>query len=84
MYAFADNSPFDVEDLRARLRRMDDEMPLGFGRSAAYMCSPWATLGKPPRDVFVVQLSEAREEWRRRRRAMTSIVFTEDSRAREK
>ena len=66
MYTFADDSPFDIDALRARLARMDDTTLLSFGRSAAYMCSPWANLGNPPRDVFVVQLREAREEWRRR------------------
>jgi hypothetical protein len=39
-----------------------------FGRSAVYMCSPKANTGKPPRDAFVIQLREARAEWRRRLR----------------
>ena len=27
--------------------------------------SPQANLGRPPREVFVIQLREARKEWRR-------------------
>jgi hypothetical protein len=30
------------------------------------MCTPEANLGAPPRRVFVIQLEEARAEWRRR------------------
>ena len=66
MYTFANDSAFDVESLHKRLARMDDAALVRFGRSAACMCSPWANHGKPPRDVFVLQLREAREEWRRR------------------
>jgi hypothetical protein len=29
------------------------------------MCSPYANLGKPPLEAFVIQLREARAEWRR-------------------
>jgi hypothetical protein len=52
--------------LRARLRRMSDRELRRFGKSARYMCSPEANLGKAPRRVFVIQLREAVEEWRRR------------------
>jgi hypothetical protein len=31
-----------------------------------YMCSPEANLGQPPRESFVIQLEEARKEWKRR------------------
>ena len=64
VYTFADNSPFDVEALRSRLARMDDATLKRFGRSAAFMCSPSAHWGKRPHEVFVIQLREAREEWR--------------------
>jgi hypothetical protein len=47
---------FDVEALRVRLRKMTDEELRKFGRAANYMCSPYANMGKPPRDVFVIQL----------------------------
>jgi hypothetical protein len=30
------------------------------------MCSPEANLGKEPRQVFVIQLREAQNEWRHR------------------
>jgi hypothetical protein len=59
-------SEFDVEELRARLRKMTDEELLRSGKNAAYMCSPWANMGKPPRETFVIQLRECRAEWRRR------------------
>ena len=55
-----------MNDLRARLCKMTDTELLAFGKSARYMCSPVANLGKAPRDPFVIQLREAREEWRRR------------------
>jgi hypothetical protein len=45
---------------------MDDKALARFAGAAAYMCSPEATLGKPPRARFLIQLREAREEWRRR------------------
>jgi hypothetical protein len=31
-----------------------------------FMCSPEATLGKPPSETAAIQLAEARAEWRRR------------------
>jgi hypothetical protein len=57
----------DLEQLWARLRKMDNVVLLRFGRSAAYMSSPAAYWNEPPRQVFVLQLEEARVEWRRRR-----------------
>jgi hypothetical protein len=69
MYTFAGESAIDLDALRARLARMNDVALARFGRAAAYMCSPEASLGKPPSEVFVIQLREAREEWRRRLRA---------------
>jgi hypothetical protein len=69
MYNFAGESAIDLDALRARLARMNDAALERFGRAAAYTCSPEASLGKPPREVFVIQLREAREEWRRRSRA---------------
>jgi hypothetical protein len=58
-----------VGELRARLARMTDRQLFEFGRSAAYMCSPYADLGHPPRKAFMLQLAEARAEWRRRHRS---------------
>jgi hypothetical protein len=57
---------FDVEALRVRLQKMSDEELVKFGKAAWFMCSPGANLGQPPRKVFVIQLNEARAEWRRR------------------
>jgi hypothetical protein len=46
---------------------MDEAALIRFGKAAAYMWSPRANLGKPPRAPFVIQLEEARAEWRRRK-----------------
>ena len=56
----------DLDKLRARLRKMNDADPIAFGKAARHMCSPKANLGKPPRQPFVIQLREARAEWKRR------------------
>jgi hypothetical protein len=56
----------DVDALRARLRKMSDEELRKFGKAARYMASPTANMGKPPLPAFVLQLEEARAEWRRR------------------
>ena len=65
MYQFT-NDEIDVDDLRVRLSNMTDETLLRFGLTAAYMCSPEAKYHEP-REAFVVQLEEARSEWRRRK-----------------
>ena len=57
----------NIEELRQRLGKMTDGELRQFGEASRFMCSPGANLGKPPRDVFVIQLNEARAEWRRRR-----------------
>jgi hypothetical protein len=57
---------FDIEKLLERLQKMTDAQLLEFGRAARHLCSPEANFGKPPREVFVIQLEEARAEWRRR------------------
>jgi hypothetical protein len=56
----------DLEALRIRLRKMNDQELRRFGLAARFMCSPGANLGKPPRQVFVIQLEEARAEQERR------------------
>jgi hypothetical protein len=56
----------NVDELRTRLKKMSDEELREFGKAAGYMVSPTANMGKPPREVFVIQLQEARAEWRRR------------------
>ena len=55
----------DLESLRTRLRKMKDAKLLRFGQAARYMRCP--NFGKPPRQVFVIQLEEARKEWNRRK-----------------
>jgi hypothetical protein len=56
----------DLEEYRARLRKMTDEELIREGKAGRYLCSPAANFGKPPRECFVIQLRECREEWRRR------------------
>lgn len=48
-----------LEELRARLRKMSDEELIRFGRAAAGMCSPEANFGHAPRRVFVAILRRA-------------------------
>ena len=55
-----------LEQLRARLRKMNDNELLRFGQATKYMCSPESNLGHSPRESFVIQLEEARKEWKRR------------------
>ena len=57
----------DLDQLRDRLRRMDDADLIRFGRAAKFMTSPEVNIGKDPRLEFVIQLEEAREEWVRRK-----------------
>jgi hypothetical protein len=57
---------FDVTQLRARLRKMNDAELRRFGQAAKQMCAQDARTGKLPLEDYVVQLVEARAEWRRR------------------
>jgi hypothetical protein len=61
MYRFTRNEELDLAELRTRLRRMSDEELLRFGKAAPFMCRD-----KSPRQVFVIQLEEARSARRRR------------------
>ncbi len=67
----------DLESLRARLRKMDDEELRRYGRAAKSMCSPEANMRKPPRQTFIIQLEEARAEWDRRKAAASAsfLIF---------
>jgi hypothetical protein len=60
----------DVDELQTRLRKMSDEELREFGKAARYMVSSTANMGKPPLPAFVLQLEEARAEWRRRQRSV--------------
>ena len=66
MYAFTGDG-VDLEQLRARLRKMSDAELLRFGKAARNLCSPEANRGKPPRECFVIQLEESRAEWKRQK-----------------
>jgi len=66
MYRFTQDA-IDLDELRARLRKMSHAELIAFGKAARRMCSPAANMGKPPRESFVIQLREAREEWMRRK-----------------
>jgi hypothetical protein len=57
---------FNVDELRAQLRKMDDVKLCEFGEAARFMTTRRASLGKPPLPVYAVQLKEATAEWRRR------------------
>jgi hypothetical protein len=62
--SIAIQAEIDLEQLRARLRKMSDTELIRFGKAARFLCRP----GKePPREAFAVQLREARAEWRRRK-----------------
>ena len=56
----------NLEELRERLKKMTGAELRKFGRHAAYMCSPKTNTGQKPRQVFEIQLEEARNEWKRR------------------
>jgi hypothetical protein len=55
----------NLEELRARLRKMTDAELIRFGKAARFMRHPGRN-GEPPRECFVIQFEEARAEWRRR------------------
>jgi hypothetical protein len=63
---FDPDAPLDLDQLRTRLRAMSDAALKHWGAAAAYMCTSKANCGHPPRQVFVIQLEEARAECRRR------------------
>lgn len=70
MHRFARATEFDNVDLiqlRDRLQRMTLDQLVRFGKAARDMCRP--TFGQPPRQTFLIQLRESREECRRRKAA---------------
>jgi hypothetical protein len=66
---------FDEVEERARLRKMSDDELIREGRAARYMCAPSTNFGKPPRDVYVIALRLAKEEWRRRHPRQSGPCF---------
>ena len=59
------DSLLNLDELRARLARMDDTQLLQLGRAAKQMMSPEAVGGSPTKS-YAVQFHEAGEEWKRR------------------
>jgi hypothetical protein len=57
--------PPDVEKIRAELRAMSDADLIKHGQMLARLCDPKKNYHAPP-EVWVMQLREARAEWRRR------------------
>jgi hypothetical protein len=56
----------NVEQIRKTIRKMSDSELLRYGTACKRMCSPEVNFGEPPPKAWVVQLQEARAEWRRR------------------
>jgi hypothetical protein len=50
---------------------MDDDELKRHGKGCAWLCEPEQNHGRPPRETFVLQLAEARAEWRRRHQGKT-------------
>jgi hypothetical protein len=71
----AEASAIDVDAIRARLRKLSDAELIRYGQNCAFLCSPKQNFGKPPLEVWTVQLDEARAEWRRRQ---SSLVYGGD------
>jgi len=57
---------FDVDKLRARLRKMTNKQLLEFGRNVRYLHTAEANLRQPPSGLWLTQLWEECAEWRRR------------------
>ncbi len=57
--------PEDIEQIRARIRKMSDLELRQYGRAAIDLANPKKNFG-PPNPSFQIQLDEARAEWRRR------------------
>jgi hypothetical protein len=62
--SIAIQTDINLEELRTRLRKMTDAELVRFGKAARFLCRPSK---EPPRECFVIQLEEARVEWRRRK-----------------
>ena len=59
MYDFSKDAPINVEEFRARLRKMTDAQLLGYGKAARFMCSPIAYFGKAPRETLLSNCGSA-------------------------
>jgi hypothetical protein len=67
LYKFASNHAPKLTELRERLRKMNDAELGRFGKAASYMCSQEASVDSQPRQSFLIQLEEAKAEWKRRK-----------------
>ena len=61
MYGFTSRT-VNLDQLSEGLAKMNDADLLR-GKAAEFMCSPQANSNDPPRESFVIQLTEARAEW---------------------
>jgi len=59
-------NPDSLESIRVCIAKMSDGELLRYGTACKSLCDPKANFGEPPRERWVVQLREAREEWSRR------------------
>jgi hypothetical protein len=66
MSVFDPFTGINLDQLRARLAKMDDAELKRFGLAAAYVNTPEANLGGDPLPALVLQLEEACAEWWRR------------------
>ena len=55
---------FDRESFRKQLTKLKDSELVRHGKAALEMCE--SGFGEAPRESFIVQLEECREEWKRR------------------
>lgn len=55
----------DIEQIRARIRKMTDLELRKYGRAAVDLSDPKKNFG-PPNPSFKIQFDQARAEWRRR------------------
>lgn len=51
----------NLEDIRKHLQRLSDEQLIQFEKASRDMLTPQANPGRPPREVYVFQLQEARK-----------------------
>jgi hypothetical protein len=57
----------DRESLREQITKLTDSELIRRGKVASQMCE--SSFGEAPKESFVAQLEECREEWKRRRAA---------------
>jgi hypothetical protein len=65
-YVLPGENRVDFDQLLEHPQKMSDAELIEFDETCASLRSPRANFGKPPREVFAIQLAEARAEWRRR------------------